>query len=176
LDYRRGPSLADYYHRGGWILSRILYGVPLGGGGPDEPGDGSTAMSDKPTWKQRHPERAKALNRKYHREHREEEKKYREEKRSELSARTKRWADKNPEKRKITYKKYSSLNPEKIKAKNALNNSIISGIIVRPDTCPCGNPNPEGHHPDYSKPLMVMWLCRRCHAALHAKEKENNNA
>lgn len=32
----------------------------------------------------------------------------------------------------------------------------------------CGNPHVEGHHPDYAKPLEVVWLCARHHTDLHA--------
>jgi ribosomal protein S27AE len=31
----------------------------------------------------------------------------------------------------------------------------------------CGSAKSEMHHEDYSKPLVVRWLCRRCHLALH---------
>lgn len=27
------------------------------------------------------------------------------------------------------------------------------------------------HHPDYSRPLYVIWLCWRCHAAEHKAER-----
>lgn len=33
--------------------------------------------------------------------------------------------------------------------------------------CKCGNPNTEMHHPDYTQPLKVEWLCRDCHLELH---------
>lgn len=34
----------------------------------------------------------------------------------------------------------------------------------------CGSKeNVEMHHPDYSRPRDVQWLCKRCHEALHAK-------
>lgn len=33
--------------------------------------------------------------------------------------------------------------------------------------CPCGSKHPEMHHEDYSKPLEVKWLCRRCHMLEH---------
>lgn len=35
-----------------------------------------------------------------------------------------------------------------------------------PETCEgCGLKKPvERHHPDYSKPLLVVWLCKPCHA------------
>jgi hypothetical protein len=31
----------------------------------------------------------------------------------------------------------------------------------------CAHPDAEKHHPDYSRPLLVRWLCRRCHLTLH---------
>ena len=31
----------------------------------------------------------------------------------------------------------------------------------------CGSPNSQMHHPDYSQPLQVTWLCRECHLELH---------
>lgn len=34
----------------------------------------------------------------------------------------------------------------------------------------CGDGNSEKHHPDYARPLYVIWLCRRCHLDLHASE------
>lgn len=33
----------------------------------------------------------------------------------------------------------------------------------------CGEENSQMHHPDYGKPLLVVWLCRVCHLALHAE-------
>jgi hypothetical protein len=57
----------------------------------------------------------------------------------------------------------------KKRAQDRLERAVKSGLVQRPDTCPCGRPNPEGHHSDYSKPLMVAWLCHKCHFDLHAK-------
>lgn len=36
----------------------------------------------------------------------------------------------------------------------------------------CGDPNSQRHHPDYSKPLHVVWLCADCHQALHRRRPE----
>ena len=37
-----------------------------------------------------------------------------------------------------------------------------------PEPCKiCGNENSQMHHPDYSKPLAVEWLCRPCHLGVH---------
>ena len=34
----------------------------------------------------------------------------------------------------------------------------------------CGSPEAQKHHPDYSRPIDVVWLCRSCHLAEHASE------
>lgn len=40
--------------------------------------------------------------------------------------------------------------------------------VIRPAPCSvCGSPEVEMHHPDYSRPLEVEWLCRRCHMLEH---------
>lgn len=35
----------------------------------------------------------------------------------------------------------------------------------------CNAEKVEKHHPDYSKPLEIVWLCRPCHLALHREER-----
>ena len=35
----------------------------------------------------------------------------------------------------------------------------------------CGESRTERHHPDYSRPLYVLWLCRPCHLKLHADKR-----
>lgn len=46
--------------------------------------------------------------------------------------------------------------------------AVKRGELTRPDACEtCGKPcKPEGAHTDYSRPLDVMWLCRKCHAVM----------
>jgi len=41
--------------------------------------------------------------------------------------------------------------------------------LIPNSTCGlCGRPvNTIAHHPDYNKPLEVIWLCRRCHRRVH---------
>jgi len=60
---------------------------------------------------------------------------------------------------------YRQRYPDRLKANNAINNSIRSGLIVKPNRCElCGDHcRPDGHHEDYKQPLSVIWLCRRCH-------------
>ena len=63
-------------------------------------------------------------------------------------------------------------NPEKYQARNAVNNAIRDGRLDKPDHCEKCNATGriEGHHPDYSKPLEVMWLCFICHRAEHDQD------
>jgi hypothetical protein len=50
--------------------------------------------------------------------------------------------------------------------------AVRSGRLVKPDRCDgCGEitaaPELHAHHPDYSKPLVVEWLCRACRGFCH---------
>lgn len=62
-------------------------------------------------------------------------------------------------------------NPKKYIANSAVSNAVRDGRITKPDKCSeCSAPKPQAHHPDYSKPLEVVWLCRSCHLKHHKKE------
>jgi hypothetical protein len=47
------------------------------------------------------------------------------------------------------------------------------GKIIKPICCQRCKAKKilEAHHPDYKKPLEILWICRRCHAKLHPSEK-----
>lgn len=64
-------------------------------------------------------------------------------------------------------------------AQNVLEVAIRKGIVIRRARCEtCGTAATfkdgrtaiQAHHPDYNKPLDVMWLCQPCH---HKWHKEN---
>lgn len=73
-------------------------------------------------------------------------------------------------------KKWQALNRSIVKANKLLQTAVVSGKVIRPDTCSqCGNKGSiQGHHDDYSKPLDVRWLCVRCHLATHGKRSYDN--
>jgi len=61
-----------------------------------------------------------------------------------------------------------------IKARGAAQAALKSGRLTRKPCEACGGPEKAHmHHEDYSKPLKVKWLCRRCHVAEHAKIRKN---
>lgn len=41
---------------------------------------------------------------------------------------------------------------------------------LTPKPCWCGSRKVQMHHADYSKPLAVVWLCRKHHLDLHRDE------
>jgi len=65
--------------------------------------------------------------------------------------------------------KYKSSNPLKIKAHSVICVAIHSGRMENPGNCSeCKiTGKAEAHHDDYSLPLDVRWLCRKCHIAWH---------
>lgn len=56
---------------------------------------------------------------------------------------------------------------QKARARQKLKNEINKGKIVKLPCQVCGNIEVEAHHPDYSKPLDVKWLCIMHHRMEH---------
>lgn len=55
----------------------------------------------------------------------------------------------------------------KAKARCFLNVAVRRGKIVKQPCEVCGESKTQGHHEDYSKPLEVVWLCKRHHREKH---------
>lgn len=74
--------------------------------------------------------------------------------RETYSARGKRWFAKNPEAR---------------YAQNQVRSALRRGDMVREPCSICGATPAHAHHDDYSKPLIVRWLCPKHHKVRHAE-------
>jgi hypothetical protein len=61
-------------------------------------------------------------------------------------------------------------NKARIFAINSANHAVRDGKIKISPCVVCGSTQSlEKHHPDYSKPLEIVWLCRRHHLAVHGR-------
>lgn len=61
--------------------------------------------------------------------------------------------------------------PHKYRARQAVALAVKSGRLVWKPCEVCGSVEMvEGHHPDYSKPLDVVWLCFKHHLEAHGKQ------
>lgn len=64
------------------------------------------------------------------------------------------------------------VNAYKVKAANAVSNALRDGRLTRQPCFVCGAPA-QAHHPDYSAPLAVSWLCAKHHSQLHKEHRES---
>ena len=55
--------------------------------------------------------------------------------------------------------------PEKDRARSLVRQAIKSGKLIPLEECEfCGSENHvESHHPEYSNPFLLLYLCKRCH-------------
>lgn len=63
-------------------------------------------------------------------------------------------------------------NGHKVRAEHIAANALKKGRLTKPSLCQCCGAAPkrmEMHHPDYSKPLEVLFLCSKCHGKAHRK-------
>jgi hypothetical protein len=100
-------------------------------------------------------------------------KQYYQKNRNKCMNATRNWRKNNPEKAKIVYKKqrikYATKYPERIKATNMANSLIKINTNDKCKLCGCKY-HLEKHHADYTKPLRVDILCRKCHKNMHSQE------
>src|SRR5579859_6280733 len=64
------------------------------------------------------------------------------------------------------HQEYKQKYPERRKAHEAVNNAVRDGRLIPQACCVCGAKG-EAHHPDYSHPLEVVWLCSKHHKEIH---------
>ncbi len=116
-------------------------------------------------------------------------KRYRDKHKKQCSQWTLEWTKKNRERvnqsRRIRYAtpegrkirraieiRYNAKNHIKRIAKDAVHNAIMAKKMVKQPCSVCGL-IAEGHHPDYTKSLEVVWLCQKHHVMLHEKLRRN---
>lgn len=94
--------------------------------------------------------------------------------REKNAEKNRRWRRNNPKAARRATARWIASNPraqEMRRAQRAVFRALRSGRIARPEICQdCEVESPlHAHHPDYSKPLDVEWLCEACHLARHGK-------
>lgn len=67
--------------------------------------------------------------------------------------------------------------PEKSRARSAIHRAINRNQIIKPEICQkCGViKSLQGHHPNYLKPLEVVWLCKKCHKKEHINKQTKSS-
>lgn len=69
--------------------------------------------------------------------------------------------------------RWKAANPLAVWAHIAARSAERRGLIARPDRCErCKAVGAvDAHHADHTLPLVVTWLCRRCHRWHHAETR-----
>lgn len=95
-----------------------------------------------------------------------------------LSAYARKWNRENKDRIKVDkkraleiQKRYRARHGDRIAAREVAKNALAKGLLEKPYCCEsCGKERVlEMHHEDYSKPLDVEFICKRCHSLRHRK-------
>ncbi len=70
-----------------------------------------------------------------------------------------------------SFRAASNRHPERKRAANAVAKAVRRGALKTQPCWVCGR-KAEAHHPDYSRPLDVVWLCVLHHRQAHAVARE----
>ena len=84
---------------------------------------------------------------------------------------SKKWRKNNHDKFIAQSRRTYKRNPHKYSARRAVRDALRNNTLVKPSHCCINtercNGSIDGHHPNYTKPLEVQWLCRTHHLAWH---------
>lgn len=70
--------------------------------------------------------------------------------------------------------RWSKEHPERVKIAQQTAWAYKTGKIkIQPCEVCKGKENLQKHHPDYTKPLKIEWLCRKCHTELHSQIRKS---
>lgn len=78
----------------------------------------------------------------------------------------------NPRRKKMVVeyaRKRKLRNPEHDRARTKVYTALRNGTLKKLNCIVCGDTKSQAHHPDYSKPLFVKWLCFRHHREEHGQ-------
>ena len=80
------------------------------------------------------------------------------------------------ERRREYLRQWNHKNKHKKNAHLKVSRAVMNGVLDRPKECEnCGAEGKiHAHHPDYTKPLEVLWLCDTCHKQEHIKLREDD--
>ena len=113
-----------------------------------------------PTWKVKGFNSAEEYNA-FQREYRaKNQQKWREYKKKYNSE----WRKKNGYQNEENWKKN---NPQKLRAQMRLQTAVRRNKLSKLPCSYCGDVKSVAHHPDYSKPLEVIWVCKVHHRQIH---------
>lgn len=64
--------------------------------------------------------------------------------------------------------------PDRYRANSLVAAALKSGSLFKTPCGCCGSADTEAHHPDYSRPLDVIWLCAVHHKEIHLSYSEDH--
>ena len=72
------------------------------------------------------------------------------------------------ESKRVRVQKYNKEKSHQKHANSVVAYALKTGKLKKFSCLICGDEKSEGHHPDYSRPLDVVWLCSSHHKQAHA--------
>lgn len=80
-------------------------------------------------------------------------------------------SDRGRELNRLRSRRYRQTDEGRLKerARKVVSYALSRGDLTRPDRCEMCNQEAflEAHHPNYNRPLDVVWLCKQCHENIH---------